>query len=69
MLIVEIVLQPGKPIGHRHRFIDLGMMVTLGGRERTADEFEALLNQAGLRLEAVHDVPGSFSSIVEGSRA
>jgi cyclopropane fatty-acyl-phospholipid synthase-like methyltransferase len=69
ILIVEIVLQPGKPIGHPHRFIDLEMMVTLGGRERTADEFGVLLNQAGLRFEAVHDVPGSFHSIVEGSRA
>jgi hypothetical protein len=69
VLIVEIVLQPGKLIGHPHRLIDLEMMVTLGGKLRTADEFAALLSRAGLKFEGVHDVEGSFHSIVEGSRA
>ena len=69
VLIVEIVLQPGKPIGHPHRLIDLEMMITLGGKLRTADEFAALLSRAGLRFEGVHDVEGSFHSIIEGSRA
>jgi len=69
VLIVESVLQPGKLIGHPHRLIDLEMMVTLGGKLRTADEFAALLSRAGLKFEGVHDVEGSFHSIVEGSRA
>jgi hypothetical protein len=32
---------------------DLMMMVTMGGRERTAAELEALLGKAGLRLERI----------------
>jgi len=69
VLITEIVLEPGKPIGHPHRFIDMEMMVTLGGKERTAQEFAMLLDQASLRLERVHAINGSFFSVVEGSKA
>ena len=69
VLITEIVLEPGKPIGHPHRFIDLEMMVTFGGKERTAEEFGNLLQRAGLRLERVHPIEESFFSIVEGARA
>jgi hypothetical protein len=68
VLICEIVLEPGKPIGHPHRFIDVEMMVTLGGKERTAAEFETLLSGAGLRLEKVHSIEGSFFSVVEGAK-
>jgi hypothetical protein len=68
VLVTEIVLEPGKPIGHPHRFIDMEMMVSFGGKERTANEFATLLQQAGLRLEQVHVVEGSFFSIVEGSK-
>ncbi len=68
VLIIEIVLQPGKSIGHPHRLIDLEMMVSFGGKERTAQEFGELLRGADLRLEQVHPVKGSFFSVVEGSR-
>src|SRR6202030_1028843 len=43
VLVTEIVLEPGKPIDHPHRFIDMEMIVSFGGKERTAKEFEALL--------------------------
>jgi len=66
MLICEIVVQPGKSLGHPHRFIDLEMMVTLGGRERTAREFSALLSEAGFKTEGVTLIPDSFFGIVEG---
>ena len=65
VLIVEIVLASGHPIGHPHRLIDLEMMVTLGGKERSEREFAALLPQAGLRLIAVTPITGSFFSVVE----
>ncbi len=65
VLIVEIVLGPGRPIGHPHRLIDLEMMVTLGGKERSEKEFAALLEQAELRLERVTPIEGSFFSVVE----
>jgi hypothetical protein len=41
------------------------MMVTLGGKERSEQEFSALLAQAGLRLTAVTPIAGSFFSVVE----
>lgn len=69
VLVTEIVLEPGKPIGHPHRFIDLEMMVNFGGKERTAKEFENLLRHASLGLEQVHPIEGSFFSVVEASKA
>jgi hypothetical protein len=69
ILIVEIVLAPGRPIGHPHRLIDLEMMVTLGGKERTKQEFASLLMQAGLRLTTVTPITESFFSVVEAAAA
>jgi hypothetical protein len=65
VLIVEIVLGSGRPMEHPHRLIDLEMMVTLGGKERSEQEFVAILEQAGLRLETVIPIEGSFFSVVE----
>lgn len=68
VLVAEIVVEPGKPVGHPYRLIDLEMMVTLGGKERTADEFVRLLDAAGLKLERVAPIENSFFSVVEASR-
>jgi hypothetical protein len=68
VLITEIVLEAGRPIGHPHRLIDVEMMVNLGGKERTVQEFSELLRRANLRMEQVHPIDGSFFSIVEGSQ-
>jgi hypothetical protein len=65
VLVIEIVVVPGQPMGHPHLMIDLEMMVTLGGKERTAQEFAALLRRAGLTLEQVTPVRDSFFSVVE----
>lgn len=67
VLIVEIVLAPGRLIGHPHRLIDLEMMVTLGGKERSEQEFASLLALAGLRLTTVTPIAGSFFSVVEAA--
>jgi O-methyltransferase domain/Dimerisation domain len=67
VLIVEIVLAPGRPIGHPHKLIDLEMMVTLGGKERSEPEFAALLTQASLKLVSVTPISGSFFSVVEAA--
>jgi hypothetical protein len=69
VLISEIVVEPGKPVGHPHRLIDLEMMVSFGGKERTADEFARLLAGAGLKLEQVTLIESSFFGVVEASRA
>jgi hypothetical protein len=69
VLVTEIVVEPGKPVGHPHRLIDLEMMVTFGGKERTADEFRRLLEEAGLKLEGITPINDSFFGVVEASRA
>ncbi|MHB8588984.1 MAG: methyltransferase [Candidatus Dormibacteraceae bacterium] len=42
---------------------DLHMMVVLGGRERTASEYRALLNGAGLRMTRVVPTDSDFAAI------
>jgi hypothetical protein len=44
-------------------FIDLQMMVQLGGQERTLDEYRRLLDTAGFKF--VRAVPGKIYSLVE----
>jgi hypothetical protein len=67
VLVIEIVVSPGQPMGHPHLMIDLEMMVTLGGKERTAHEFAVLFSRAGLTLENVTPITGSFFSVVEAT--
>ena len=63
VLLVEMVIPPGDT-PFFGKILDLEMMVTPGGRERTADEFRALLSSAGLELTRI--VPTeSPSSIIE----
>jgi O-methyltransferase len=48
--VVPEQIQPG-PLTQSHAMLDLTMMLwTAGGRERTAQEFEAMMKRAGLRL-------------------
>jgi hypothetical protein len=52
VLIVDAVIQPGnEPDGEK--WLDLLMLVLLRGRERTEEEWRALLAGAGFRLERV----------------
>jgi O-methyltransferase domain len=69
VLVIEIVVSPGQPMGHPHPMIDLEMMVTFGGKERTEQEFATLLRSAGLTLEQVTPINGSFFSVVEATPA
>jgi len=63
ILIVEMVLPPG-PEPHPGKMLDVVMLAVPGGRERTADEYGALLAPTGLRVERV--VPtASAVSVVE----
>lgn len=52
LLLVEMVLpEGGSP--HPGKLLDLDMMLTNGGRERTASEYAQLLSAAGFRLSRV----------------
>jgi hypothetical protein len=64
LLVVESVIPPGNEhfVG---KFLDLTMMLIPGGKERTAEEYRQLYEQAGFRLERIVRT-GLEVSVVEG---
>jgi hypothetical protein len=64
LVLVEMLLTnaPG-PV----TFMDLNMLVMLDGRERTADEYGAMLRPAGFAVERVVPTPGLFG-VIEARR-
>ncbi len=63
LLLVERVL-PEATTGETLKFLsDLNMLVLLGGRERTEEEFRALLAGAGFTLKRIIPTPRLFSII------
>jgi hypothetical protein len=66
VLLVEQIIAPPNE-GRDAKFSDLNMLVGPGGRERTREQFEAVLESAGLQLADVIDA-GGFS-VIEAARA
>ncbi|MDP8973786.1 MAG: acetylserotonin O-methyltransferase [Actinomycetota bacterium] len=64
LLVVEPIIQPGNEPDPA-KFSDLNMLVMLGGRERTADDFERLYAEAGFRLSDIIRTR-SLMAIIEG---
>jgi SAM-dependent methyltransferase len=67
VLVVDAVIPPGDE-PHFGKVLDVMMMVSLPGRERTADDFARLFAAAGLRLSRIVPTPTSLS-IVEAVAA
>lgn len=67
VLIVEAVV-PEDDGPHYSKLLDLEMLVSPGGAERTAQEYAALLSRAGLRLTRIIPTKSPFS-IVEAVAA
>jgi hypothetical protein len=65
VLLVERVIQPGNDPDPA-KFLDLNMLVILGGRERSAEEFEQLYSAAGFELTRIVPTRSGFS-IIEGA--
>jgi len=65
LLVVEPVIQPGNE-PDRAKFSDLNMLVMLGGRERTADDFERLYTEAGFNLTSVVPTGSPPFNIIDG---
>jgi hypothetical protein len=62
LLVVEMVVEPGnRPSAAK--VLDVVMLALTGGRERTADEFRALLATAGFDLRRVVPTASPFSVI------
>ncbi|MFC4564340.1 methyltransferase [Nocardiopsis mangrovi] len=62
LLLIESVLPPGDTY-HPAKTMDLSMLVISGGRERTGEEFAALLAAADMRLVGVIPTASPYSLI------
>jgi hypothetical protein len=67
VLIAEMVVPEGNE-PHPAKMMDLEMLVSPGGIERTATEYGELLAAAGFRLTRIVPTPSAYS-IVEGVKA
>lgn len=68
LLLIENVITPGNTPDFS-KLMDLNMLVALGGRERTAQEFTALLTEAGLELLRIIPLQLYSLSILEVKKA
>jgi SAM-dependent methyltransferase len=67
LLLVEMVIPPdNRP--SLVQAMDLNMMVMLGGRERTEEEYERLFQAAGFQLERIIPTHSPFG-VIEATRA
>jgi ubiquinone/menaquinone biosynthesis C-methylase UbiE len=64
LLVVEQVIPPGNE-SFSGKLIDLHMLVTLGGRERTSEEYQKLFESAGFKLNRIIPTRSNVS-IIEG---
>lgn len=62
VLVLE-VLMPEGPAAHWGKVLDVVMLAVTGGRERTLQEYEALLTAAGLELVGVTPTATPFSVV------
>ncbi len=67
VLIIETVV-PGGNEAHFSKIIDLEMLMSPGGVERTAEEFEQLLEDSGFKLSRIIPTKGAMS-IIEAVKA
>jgi len=66
VLVLEMVVPPDNQPS-RAQAMDINMLVLLGGRERTALEYERLFESAGFRLEQIIATRSPFS-VLEANR-
>jgi ubiquinone/menaquinone biosynthesis C-methylase UbiE len=67
-LVVCEMLLPDSPRWHPATWSDLGMMVVVGGRERTRREFERLLEAAGFTLVSATESADSSFAMLDARR-
>lgn len=54
LIVIDEVVLPDMKLPWQCAFMDLTMSASLGGRERSRDEWETLLGYAGLQIKEVH---------------
>jgi hypothetical protein len=62
VVLVEAVIPPGDA-PHPAKVVDLTMLAMAGGRERTAEEYQALLDSAGFTLDRIVPSPTPFAFV------
>ena len=68
LLIVEQVLPDGGPRNVLPALMDVNMLISLGGKERTGAEYEALLEASGFTGTVVKDTSVALWSVVEATK-
>ncbi|KAK4679817.1 hypothetical protein QC764_207430 [Podospora pseudoanserina] len=63
-LIIDDVVLPEMGVPWQSAYMDLIMMNSLGGVERTKPEWEALLSEAGLKIVEIHQYDSKMQSII-----
>jgi O-methyltransferase len=66
LLVIETILPPA-PQPSPVTFMDINMLVMLGGRERTAEEYADLLRRCGFEMKQVIPTGGMFG-LIEATR-
>jgi len=68
---VDTVLPPmGDTSAAAGKILDIMVLLAIGGRERTRDQWEALYGAAGLRISRITPLQDNFgTSIIEGVSA
>jgi SAM-dependent methyltransferase len=66
LLLVEMVIPPNNQPSPAQA-MDLNMLVLLGGRERTEQDYQSLFQAAGFRLERIIQTHSPFS-VIEATR-
>jgi hypothetical protein len=64
VIVLDSVIRGGNEPDYG-KLMDVQMLVMPGGRERTADEFEALFARAGFALTGIHATDAALS-VIEG---
>jgi SAM-dependent methyltransferase len=70
LLLVELVLPDRidrSPRSQMGTGSDVNMLVNVGGRERTEEDFRRLLEAAGFRLESIRPVANTMMSVLESA--
>ena len=62
LLVLERLIPPGDDF-HFGKLFDLVMLVVLGGRDRSEDEYSALLRAAGFEPASTRMLPGGLGVI------
>lgn len=66
LLVIEQVILPGNEPQFA-KLADINMLIQLGGKERTSEEFQNLLDRAGFHLQKIIPTP-YLLSVIEGKK-